>query len=283
MDSTSPKEDDITKEDFNDYEDCDFINLFFSVMIIIYIVALMIFFAGPISETPNNDNVRWVAILWSIINKPLLALVTVFFVVFNITAVPLTFLLTSVGVLSMINTIIFIVGLLYNSITCNEPTRPNNICNSFERCCVFYNVINSGCNITDGPCSSDFPSTVGELGANDSFIFFWVMVIILFICEVLIVALSLIIRQNRLSHEAEFFKYKKLIDLNTDTRGSIPTNKVTTKVTQFKNMSMGVSNMFNRFLKRTMDELGKIPSDTGLTGSYSNNLLDKLKNHKKTQ
>jgi len=157
-----------------------------------------------------------------------------------------------------VNSVGFLVIFLYYGLRANSVSLPNNIANDPLRCCVFYSSPNSGCQITDGPCTPDFPQTRSDLHLNESFVFYVSMGVIITVLEFIMIILVLILRRTRIEKEKEFFT--KTIREEMGKNAVFETTPMERKIGSFYGQ-------MNGFIRRTLNEIGKVPSQSGFTAN----------------
>lgn len=240
---------------FDDYVDSDPVNIAFGVFIFLYIVALTIFYAGPLLLNPfQGDSVLQAMVYWSLF-KSLVPLIGIILSIFNITDLPLTFILLAVTALCLLNSCGFGIIFVYDFITANSATYPNNIANDPLRCCVYYATPNSGCVLSDGPCPSNYPQTKSDLLINSSFVFYGSMILILIILEAVLLVLGFFIRRARIAKEIKFFS-----KMDEDTQEP---NPKTNLGGLFHGKPIQTLNRVTSIIKSSLSELGKVQSFNG--------------------
>jgi hypothetical protein len=254
--------------DYEDYMDSDGANIAFGVVILIYILALMVFYAGPLLENSfQADTILMVMVYWAVISKTLIPLATVVFSVFNFTNFPLTLIILAIIASGALNSLGFAVDLVYAGVTANAASAINNIANDPLWCCVYYSVPNSGCQLTDGPCTAGYPQTKADLALNDSFVFYYVMVIILFGLEVALLVFTLVVRQTKIQKQKEFFKQEVTTLMDKDS--GPPNDRTLTARTERMISQNPIMLKANRMIRSALHEIGRIPSQTGFTGNVN--------------
>lgn len=261
--------------DYEDYMDSDVVNIVFGVVTLLYILAIMVFYSGPLLENSfQSDTILMVMVYWAIVSKTITPLVVVVFSVFNFTNLLLTFLILLVIASSALNSIGFLVDFIYAGVTANSATSPNNIANDPLRCCVFYNTPNSGCQLSDGPCTIGYPQTKLDLSLNDSFVFYYIMVLILFGLEVTLLILTLVVRQIKIKKQKEFISKRAIAEMAKD-EAMTGSAKSITSATERMVTQNPIMLKANRMIRSTLHQIGGIPSWTGFTAN--NNLWTNTK------
>jgi hypothetical protein len=254
---------------YDDYMDSDGINLAFGIFTFLYFLALMVFYAGPVVENSFQfDSVLAGMVYWSLF-KTLIPFFSIVFTVFNITNFPLTFVMLTVIGSGFLNSIGFAVDFLYAGLRANTANLPNNIANDPLRCCVYYNVPNSGCDPADGPCAPNYPQTKLDLILNDSFVFYCTMIGILGLFEIIMLILVLILRRTRIDKEKEFFAKAVQEEMTNDK------TKVTLEATDVQRKIDTLYGKMNGIIRRTLREFGKLKSQSGFSANMDESLNTK--------